>query len=71
MKDTSKKINEVLLAVIKFLFSVETLVTVLFLASMIVLLITVYSINIIAFGFTLSAILLGVALLLNVNLNNN
>lgn len=70
MKETNNKIYEVFLAVIKFLFSVDTLVTVLFLSAIAVLLVTVYSINLVAFGFTLSIVLFALSILLNIIQSN-
>lgn len=55
----------ILAVVIKFLFSSETIVTILFLAGIVVVLYTVFSISTIVFGFTLGAVLIGLALLIN------
>lgn len=55
----------VLAVVIKFLFSSETIVTILFLAGIVVVLYTVFSISTILFGFALGGVLIGLALLIN------
>ncbi|MCD2137178.1 hypothetical protein [Salinicoccus halitifaciens] len=64
MEKFNNKILEVLQAVVGFVFSLDTFITLLFLLGMGVILYTIYSISLTAFGFSLGIVLIAVALLL-------
>ena len=71
MKDTLNKIQGSFKAVFSFLFTLEMLIILLFLCGLGVILYTVYMLNIIAFGFTLGAVMIAIAFMLHDGLNGN
>lgn len=71
MKDLLNKIQGSFKAVFSFLFTLEILIILLFLCGLAVILYTVYMLNIIAFGFTLGVVMIGLAFMLHDGLNGN
>ena len=64
MKFLNNKILEFFYKVLSFIFSIDTLITLLFLSGIAIVLYTVYGISIVAFGFSLGAALIIISFIL-------
>lgn len=71
MKDLLNKTQGSFKAVFSFLFTLETLIILLFLCGLAVILYTVYMLSIIAFGFALGVVMIAIAFMLHDGLNGN
>ena len=66
IKSFFDKLVMIILAVLKFIFSRDTLITLLFILGLSIVLYTIHSLSLIAFGFTLGFVLIAASLLIYV-----
>lgn len=64
MDKVNNKISEWFMAVVNFVFRMNMMILLLFLMGIAIILFTIYSISLVAFGFSLGVVLIGLSLLL-------